>query len=228
MLSMRSYLFWYVLLSSFSLASVCHRFCTVGRWASWNLQYTYRTVQLLYKNIELNDFASANGMKRKHTVQYIQYIQYIRYVQYCILMLGNLLWNGYSTVLYIQYHLYCKWGMQQPVLLRLLQGPVPLPNLISIFLFLCQRSAFSLQLDQQLHRDLFQLLADSRKLCTKCGQLWCHPKMIVFVSWMKPLQYCNSSSNFGIWCCTVLGTQKSRSHPITVRYNKCQRHAAIH
>ena len=169
MLSMRSYLFWYVLLSSFSLASVCHRFCTVGRWASWNLQYTYRTVQLLYKNIELNDFASANGMKRKHTVQYIQYIQYIRYVQYCILMLGNLLWNGYSTVLYIQYHLYSKWGMQQPVLLRLLQGPVPLPNLISIFLSLCQRSAFGLQLDQQLHRDLFQLLADSRNCAVNVG-----------------------------------------------------------
>ena len=146
-------------------------------------------------------------------IRYVQYIQYIRYVQYCILMLGNLLWNGYSTVLYIQYHLYSKWGMQQPVLLRLLQGPVPLPNLISIFLFLCQRSAFGLQLDQQLHRDLFQLLADSRKLCSKCGQSWCHPKMIVFVSWMQPLQYCNS----GIWCCTVLGTQKSRSHP-TLQY----------
>ena len=42
-------------------------------------------------------------------------------------------------------------------------------------------------------------------------------KWLFFVSWMQPLQYCNSSSNFGIWCCTVLGTQKSRSHP-TLQY----------
>ena len=172
---------------------------------------------ILYCASIVRGLISIHFMGHIRYVQYIQYIQYIRYVQYCILMLGNLLWNGYSAVLYIQYHLYSKWGMQRPVLLRLLQGPVPLPNLISIFLFLCQRSAFGLQLDQQLHRDLFQLLADSRKLCSKCGQSWCHPKMIVFVSWMQPLQYCNSSSNFGIWCCTVLGTQKSRSHP-TLQY----------
>ena len=184
---------------------------------------------ILYCASIVRGLISIHFMGHIRYVQYIQYIQYIRYVQYCILMLGNLLWNGYSAVLYIQYHLYSKWGMQQPVLLRLLQGPVPLPNLISIFLFLCQRSAFGLQLDQQLHRDLFQLLADSRKLCSKCGQSWCHPKMIVFCllnATLTVLQFF-----FKFWDLMLYSTRnpkKPKPSNITVRYNKCQRHAAIH